>query len=102
MADAAQIAELRGLINEPTADPYTDAALAARIDAATGTVRALAGQVWREKAAAYAGLVDVKEGSSDRKLSQLYTQALRMADSFSVDDSPAPARTSRTRQIVRQ
>jgi hypothetical protein len=100
MATTEQITELRRLINEPdNAEPWTDAALGLRIDAVTSLTE-LAATIWSEKAAQYAGLVDVKEGSSDRKLSQLHRQALDMAASFGAGDSTA--RGARTRRIERQ
>lgn len=45
-------------------------------------VNAAARDVWLQKAAGYAELVDVTEGSSSRKLSSLYSQALAMAARF--------------------
>lgn len=103
MADAASIAELRRLIDEPTQDPYTDADLSARIDAEPGGLRILAATLWREKAARFAGLVDIKEGNSDRKLSQLYRHALEMATNLggSVEDVVVGGRATRTRRIER-
>lgn len=104
MAEATTIAELRRLINEPTADPYTDEVLGLRLDAHTGTLNQLAAILWREKAAKYAGLIDIKEGNSDRKLSQLHKQALAMADGLGgsvVDVELVGARRSRTRPIER-
>jgi hypothetical protein len=102
MATAADIAELRRLINEPTSETYTDIVLSARIDT-SDSLRGLAATIWREKAATFAGLVDVKEGSSDRKLSQLYKQALEMATNFEsgADVVAAGRAPARTRQIER-
>ena len=107
MASPEEIAELRRLINEPVnVAPWTDGALSARLDArpAGQTVAGLAASIWREKAASYASLVDVKEGSSDRKLSQLYKQALDLAaklDGDKNDNTGSRRRVSRTRRIVR-
>lgn len=104
MATATQISDLRSLINEPTQDPYTDTVLGARIDALgpTPDLRTLAATIWREKAAQYAGLVDIKEGNSDRKLSQLYRQALDMATSLGGgEDVLVGGRPTRTRKIER-
>lgn len=106
MADAATIVALRELINEPVdAEPWTDAYLAGRIDGWEGNLDTLAGRLWTKKAAMYADLIDVKEGNSDRKLSQLHKQALTMADSFLVDESgetiTTTRRASRTRPIER-
>lgn len=104
MADAVTIADLRRLINEPDdVEPWTDLVLSARLDLWTGTTSALAANIWREKAATYSELVDIQEGASSRKLSQLYTQALKMADGL--DGGGAAAVTgrgfSRTRRIER-
>jgi len=102
MATPEQIVELRLLIDEPTDESYTDAVLAVRIEEAP-SVRTLASSIWREKAARYAGLVDIKEGNSDRKLSQLYSNALSMASSLALDDSGQVVRkrVTRTRAIER-
>lgn len=104
MATETQIADLRRLVDEPTQDPYTDVVLGARIDAEPN-ITTLASTIWREKAARYAGLIDIKEGNSDRKMSQLYTQALAMSKSFvatTEDGSPVTTRRpARTRQIER-
>lgn len=105
MATATQIAELRRLINEPDdVAPWTGAVLAARIDEdPTLDLRTLAATIWREKAATYAGLVDIKEGNSDRKLSQLYKNALEMATSLGGADAlvVGSGRPTRTRKIER-
>jgi hypothetical protein len=103
MADPATIAELRRLIDEPTPETFTDEVLSARIDAEPGDLRVLASTIWREKAAQYAGLVDVKEGNSDRKLSQLYKNALEMATSLGGADAVivGSGRPTRTRKIER-
>lgn len=104
--DAKTLADLRELINEPVnAEPWTDEYLAGRIEGWEGTLEMLAGRLWTKKAAMYADLIDVKEGNSDRKLSQLHKQALTMAGSFQVDESGDPItttrRASRTRPIER-
>lgn len=107
MAEAATIADLRRLINEPdNAEPWTDEYLSGRIDAfvlSGGTIQGLAATIWREKASEYSELIDIQEGSSNRKLSQLMTQALKMAEGL--DGGAAVAVTgpkrSRTRPIER-
>lgn len=105
MAEAEAIAELRRLINEPDdVEPWTDEYLSARLDAWTGTPTTLAAVMWREKAASYSSLIDIKEGNSDRKMSQLYSQALKMADGLDggngVDPTPV-RRPATTRRIER-
>lgn len=104
MADAATIAEIRRLINEPdNFTPWTDEELSTRIDAWTGTTTSLAASIWREKAASYGELVDIQEGSSNRKLSQMYSQALKMAEGLDGGASVVGStrRASRTRPIER-
>lgn len=107
MATTEQIAELRSLINDTT-EPYEYDAplLSSKIDQAGGDVRKAAGTVWAQRASAYAGLVDVTEGSSSRKNSQLYKQALDMAKYYGEDpaatpETPTTAGRTRTHQIVR-
>lgn len=103
MATPAEVAALRPLIND-TAEPYEfdSPVLSAQLDAAGGDQRKAAGAVWGIKASKLAGLVDVSEGSSSRKLGSLYKQALEMSTFY----AGAPAGTSttqrsRTRPIVR-
>lgn len=82
MATPAEIAELRNLINEPTAtEQYPNSVLGVIIDT-TANVNAAAEIVWTQKAARYAELVNVKEGSSSRDLGDLYEQALSMSKHF--------------------
>lgn len=105
MAEASTIAELRDMINESVdAEPWTDAYLGGLIDAWEGPLAGLASRLWYKKAASYAEMIDVQEGSSNRKLSQLHTQALTMAKSFVTDESGeviTSSRRSRTRKIER-
>ena len=101
MATALQIADLRALIDEPDTTTYTDEVLAARIDAVDGDLYPLASTIWREKAARYAGMIDVQEGSSNRKMSQLYQNALSMASSLVISVTGSGPRRARTRPIER-
>lgn len=102
MANAADIAQLRAFISEPlNEDPYSDQTLAAAIDA-LGSVREAAADVWRQKAAGVASLVNVSEGGSSRSMGSLYSQYLAMAKEFS--ESPeaiAAAAAPRTTRIQR-
>lgn len=105
MATALAIAELRSLIDENDQTSYTDFVLSDRLDAVDGDQYRLAEVIWREKAARYSGLVDIQEGTSSRKMSQLYTQALKMADSFASGLTAvvvSTRRPARTRPIERQ
>ena len=102
MATPEEIAALRLTIGEPTEDTYTDAQLSDRIDTADN-VTLLAATIWREKAAAYARLVDMQEGTSRRTLSQLQDQALKMATSLTEEagGSTGGSRRTTTRAIER-
>lgn len=81
MATVQEIAELRLAIQEPNdAPPYTDEFLGGLIDAYG--VPASAGKVWRSKAASVARLVDISEGGSSRKMSQVYDQYTKTAIGF--------------------
>jgi hypothetical protein len=97
MATATEIAAFRLLIDEQDdKDPYTDASLGARLDAATSP-QSLAATIWTEKAAAYAALVDVSESGSSRSLGQLQDKALNMAKTFQAMDPTAPGTGSAVR-----
>lgn len=93
MATVQEIASLRLLVAEPDdAEPYTDAALSARLDA-DGDMNKTAYNIWGEKAASWAGLADISEGGSSRKQGDLHEQALNMAKHFAgliSDGSPTP------------
>jgi len=82
MATVIDIARLRLLIGEPTPDLYTDADLDTRIDTALGDLNKAAYEVWVEKSASAAELVDISEGGSSRKMGDIYEQALTMAKFF--------------------
>lgn len=100
-----QIMELRDLVDEPTEDPFTDAILGTIIDASDGDLITAAKAVWVRKSARLAKLVDVREGNSDRKLSQLHKQALEMVAQYTALTAASPeatTRRSRTRKIDRQ
>lgn len=81
MASEADIAKLRLLIGEPDSEVYSDEDLSTRIDTADDMNKA-AYEVWVEKAAAAAELVDISEGGSSRKMGDIYEQALSMARHF--------------------
>jgi hypothetical protein len=98
MATEAEIAALRLLIAEPTADNYTDTALSDRLDAASPDQ--VAYDIWIEKAARFAQLVDISEGGSSRKQGDLYEQALSMAQVYAdrvTTGSAPPGVAGRTR-----
>lgn len=104
MASPEEIARLRRLIGEPNnVAPYDDAYLGSVIDGSGGSVYAAAHGVWTDKAAEYSSLVDITEGGSSRKQSQVFENAQKMAASFEkfTPNAPSSSRASTTRKIVR-
>lgn len=105
MAKYTEIAELRLAIGESAdEEPYTDRFLNDLIDG-KGSVSAAAASIWGHKAAAAAGLVDVTESGSSRKLGDLYKNALAMektyADKAAEEAGTPTVRRTTTRPIVR-
>jgi hypothetical protein len=106
MATPEEIAAFRLTIGEAdSTSTYTDQSLSDRLDVAGTDTVALAVTIWREKAARYSAMVDMQEGTSSRKLSQLYDHALKMASSLSeASDGSSGGSTGRrttTRAIER-
>lgn len=103
MATATEIADLRILLNETAdAEPFTDMRLSDTIDGVGGDLNSAAALCWHQKAAAYADLVNVKEGQSQRDLGSLYKQAIDMANSFEAKGSGALlSGRPKTRAIIR-
>lgn len=69
-------------------------------------MQGLAADIWREKAASYAGLVSVSESGSSRQMSDLHKNAIAMAKAFGDADPEAPgtgpaARGVRMRKLTR-
>lgn len=90
MATVEELLALRRMAAEPTTDTYTDDALSALI-AAEGSLDGAAAVVWREKAAKAATLVDTSESGSSRKMQQVHTNALKMAEFYaSASTAPSP------------
>lgn len=78
MADEAQLVSLRRLTALEEDDvTYTDSVLGGMIDQLG--FETAAATIWREKAAAAAGLVDITESGSSRRLSGLAGAYLNMA-----------------------
>lgn len=105
MAKHVEIQELRLAIGESRdEEPYTDRFLNDVIDDA-GTVNAAAGRIWGHKAASFAGLVDVTESGSSRKLGDLYKNALAMQKTYedkASEEAGVPVtKRATTRPIVR-
>lgn len=103
MASEAQILELRIMIAQPeNAEPWTDAKLGALIDAKNGDLNAAAYSVWEGKAAQVAHLVDISEGGSSRKMSDMYKNFLAIRDTFAPEDGTSGGRRApMTREITR-
>lgn len=100
MATAADVAEVRVNVNEPTEDIYTDVAIGLLIDA--GSVASASAAIWREKAGAYAEMADVSEAGASLKISDLYKRALEMAEFYASEGGAAPVKArAKTHAIVR-
>ena len=103
MATTDQISQLRLLTAEPDATTYSDIVLSTRIDAVDGDLNRAAYDIWSEKAAGFALLVDVSEGGSTRKMGDLHEQALRMVQHFGglVPGGEPTGRGTRIRRLRR-
>lgn len=103
MATPTQIAELRLEIQEPNnVAPYTDEFLSEIID--LYGVRPSAQKVWISKRNAVAKLVDITEGGSSRKMSQLFDNYDKIVKGYDEDDGGGvtpSGRYSMTRQATR-
>lgn len=99
-----QLAILRRAIDEPTQVPYSDNDLNDIYMTFGQDLNLTAAEVWRDKAAKSASLVDESEGPSSLKLSQLYTNAVRQADYYegrSTTTTTSSTRRTTTRAIER-
>jgi hypothetical protein len=77
----ATIDDLRRLTNEPEGESkYNDDQLEEVLLKTGGSITKAAAIVWEWKAASAAELVDMQEGPTSRKLSDLQDNALRMAE----------------------
>lgn len=104
MATSVDIVTLREYVNEPTPDLYSDERLGELLDAFEGDLRKTASVVWSTKAARFAQLVNVQEGSSRRDLGDLHEQALSMAKHWGSTETGEVVKTmrpARTRPVVR-
>lgn len=100
-----QLKTLRRMIGDEVApNLYSDADLAAYLNANAGDFTITAGKIWREKAATYAKSVDISEAGSSRKMSDMFDNALAMAKWYEDQTAPPVVTTvlpSTTRRIVR-
>lgn len=95
---ASDIAAVRRATDEPTEQEYSDLVVQSLIDE-LGVAGASA-HIWREKAASYAGDVDVSEAGASHKFSDLHKNALAMAahwQGVADKETGAPVSTGRTR-----
>ena len=100
--DPTTLATLRRYIAESSQEPYADEVLNDMFDANGGDVEVTAAEVWRDKAARAAMLVDTSEGNSTRKMSQVYAQAVKQAEFYGGTAAPIPVkRGATTRPIER-
>jgi len=76
------VLQLRRMIDEPDATTYSDAELATRA-AAGSNLYAAARDIWVEKAAGAAALVNISEGGSTRAMSQVYDHYKDMVNFYS-------------------
>lgn len=100
MATESEIAALRRMTALlPGDEVYTDSLLGGLIDDLG--FETAASQIWREKAASAANLVDMSESGSSRSLSQLREGYLEMADALGPKDPTTPAAGSFTIAVER-
>jgi hypothetical protein len=100
----SQVIDLRKSTGETGDTLFTDPEMA-EYYAARGEKAAAAYDVWMDKAATYANLIDVGEQGSTRNLTALQRQALTMADRWKSDsivlNATSVRRATTTRAIVR-
>lgn len=93
----ATIDDLRRVTNEPKGDSeYNDDVLLDVLESTDGSLPKAAAVVWRWKAAKSAELVDMVEGETSRKLSDLHDNALKMAAEFEKEADVPPIGTRQT------
>lgn len=96
--------DLRRMVDEPAdSSKYNSAKIAEIIQSNNSDLNLAASQIWTEKAAMYAQLVDMQEGESKRNLSDLNQNALRMAETFRklADSGSTGVRPTRIGRIFR-
>ena len=86
----ALVRQLRTMIAETHQGSYSDAMLAAYLERNSFDLQITAAEIWREKAAAYADLVDISSAGNSRKLSQLYDRAVQQAVAYDAQAGVTP------------
>lgn len=99
--DEDQLALLREWIQEPLSEEWNDDRLQAMYAIMGNDLRATAGAFWEAKAGSLASVSDITENGSSRKMSDLYKNALAMADRFGAVVGEDLSTRPRTRAIVR-
>jgi len=100
MATDTQLAQIRRMTAlEIDDETYTDSLLGGMIDDLG--MEAAVKQVWTEKAAAVASLVDITESGSSRSFSRLRDAYLSMASAAAAAETPAKTTGSFTVGITR-
>jgi len=100
MATALQILELRNTTQTVDDAAYTDEFLGALIDAYGMTESER--KVWIAKRNQVAALVDISEGGSQRKMSQIFDQYSQIVAGYDEGaPDPSAAVAPRTREITR-
>lgn len=90
MATTAELTTLRGMIDEPDIEGgWNDERLELFIENnrnlnGTTNLRQAAARIWEVKASEAQALVDVTESTSSRRNSQVFDQALKMANQFAL------------------
>lgn len=97
------LTQLRRYVDEPTPDTYSDTELSQRITDAQGSLATVARDIWREKVAGAASLVNISEGGSTRGNSAIfdhYKDQLKYWQQ-AVDDEAAGGSVTVLRRLVR-
>lgn len=96
---ADQLAQLRRMIADTTAEVWSDILLQAAAEAYVGTdgvydMRGLAASLWEERAASAWELVQTAESGSSRAAQQAFDHAVVMAKRFGGDDGSSGTDTT--------
>lgn len=92
---ATNVQRIRLLTDEPTTSTYSDQDIADRLLAASSNLNVVARDIWQEKMAAAAKLVNISEGGSSRSASQIFDHAKAMFEHYQATAAEAAAPTIR-------
>jgi hypothetical protein len=81
------VLSVRRNTDEPTAEIYSDTELSDRLVAAAGSVATVCRDIWKEKMASAASLVNTSEGGSSRGMKDLFDRAKAMHDFWAAQTS---------------